>query len=247
MLQQQTATTKLLNGRSQPMPFTQPIRQAPTVVRGNDPVPLWRAQQIMQRNFVSLFETDTTAGGFRTNLIFLEQIMTPKGRLISEAELIASRKTHVLILVPQGSIMQLRESVARLYVTPFFKPQSWYEQEDFAHEPGRAGWHLIRKNLFGVDIHPRWDVQRSLLPEDEETPTTRTMTYTMVRFYLATGERLASDAFARCSSRDSDKHRGKVGYFGREGLSFAEGLAEGSSLEPTCSGRIGLAAAKKQL
>lgn len=217
------------------------------MVGGNEPVPLWRAQEIMGRNFVPLFQTDAAAPGFRVNRTFLEQIMTPKGRLISESVLRASCKTHVLILVPQGSILQLREEVTRRYVAPLFKYQTWYEQEGFACEPGRAGWHLIRKNLLGTDIYPKWNVQRSLLPKDEETPTTRVMTYTLVRFYLATGERLAPDAFARCSSYDSDGHRGKVGYFGRDGISFAEGLAEGSSIEPTCGGRIGLAAAKKQL
>lgn len=217
------------------------------VINDRKPVTLREAQRIMGRNYVPMFDTDTFASGMSLNRILLEQIMTPKERLITREELVIARNTHVLILVPEGSIMQLREEVSRRYAVPIFQNQTWYEQEKFAHERGRAGWHLVRKNLLATDIHPNWDVQRRYLPRDEETPTTRVMTYTMARFFLASAERLAVDAFARCSSYDSDRHRGKVGYFGREGFSFAEGVAEGSSLEPTCNGRIGLAAAKKQL
>jgi hypothetical protein len=240
------------------------VRRTPPVITGNTmPVKLLRAQQIMGRNYVPMLDIDGVARGIiNLNSTFFEQILTTKGRLISESELIKSRNTHVLILVPQVSILQLRDEFARRYTTPIFKNQTWYEQEDFAHDQGRAGWHLVRKNLLGVDIHPGWDVQRSLLPEDETTPTIRVMAYTMARFFLATGERLAADAFARCSSFDKDGYRGKVGYFGREGFSIAQGSCSESPFSVSlnkmrrkkrpdshqvCHGNIGLAAEKKQI
>ncbi len=217
-----------------------PISRVPSV---NKPVTLRAAQTIMGRNYVPMFETDSFTSGFGMSNILLSQIMTSKGRLITESELIASHKTHVLMLVPEGSIMQLRTEVESRYFVPIFTPQTWYEQEAFAHERGRPGWHLIRKKLLGTDICPDWDVLRRLLPHDEETPTTRVMVYTLTRFFLATGERLAVDAYAHCSTFDSRGDRGKVGYFHREGFE----LAQGSCYKRTCVGNIGLAATKKQV
>jgi len=221
--------------------ITRPF-QGRVPVRGIVPITLQSARAIMGHNYVPTFKSDSGEHGFHPNSVFLREIMTPKGRLIKEDEPVASRNTHVLMLIPQGSIIGLQDWVLSCYQTPIFANQDWYDEEKFAKHSGRAGWHLIRKELLKVGVMPDWNHQRNSLPVDEETPSTRVMVQFLIRYYLATGLRLYPDAYARCSTSDSIDQRGKVGYFGREGLH----LGQGRVCKMDCGGNIGLAAAKKQ-
>jgi len=165
--------------------------------------------------------------------------MTPNNRLISVEELVASRLTHLLMLIPRGSIFGLRKHAKKLYRTPIFREgEQWWDNEKSAHEPGLAGWYLVRTEPSGANI---WGAGQKNPPRHEKIPSTRVMVYTMVRYFLATGLRLAPNYYWRCAAFGAKGEKGKVGFFNREGID----IAPGSLRDCTCYGNVVQAFAKK--
>lgn len=215
-------------------PFAARVARVPSVT----PVSVYEAMRIMGDNFIPLIK------GLDDDLIKNHRphsIMTSRGRVIGRNELEVSKKTHVLIQIPRDSVVALKKKLQALYRTPIIADDDWYEGEVWATREGVMGYHLIRKDLVAPGIAPDWQKQRNRLPEGEIVSPTRVRTHFLVRYYLATGLRLLPDSFARCSDMGSEG-RGKVGYFRREGLRFAQGSVQ----EGHCNGLIGLAAEKAQ-
>jgi hypothetical protein len=100
-------------------------------------------------------------------------------------------------------------------------------------------WQLVRKTPVPNSTSKTWQEQQALLSEKEETPTARVMVYTIIGHFLATGERLFENVYARCSDVDSDGYRVYVGYFS------AYGLVVSYVWDGRRSGRVGVASVRK--
>ena len=81
---------------------------------------------------------------------------------------------------------------------------SW--RRELAARPQDAGHNSTNKT---------WDEQQALLANNEETPTAQVMVYTIIGYFLATGERLFEKIYVRCSDVDSGGLRVFVGDFDR--------------------------------
>ena len=128
----------------------------------------------------------------------------------SKAKLERCKKTHILVADFPLSIMEIIESKTELFYC-----RTWYNEETFANDRGKAEWHLILKTPVDDSIGKTWQEQRSLLSSDEETPNTRVMVYSIIGHFLSTGERLFDNIYVRCSDKVSDGYCSvEVGDFG---------------------------------
>jgi hypothetical protein len=134
----------------------------------------------------------------------------------SEAVLEKLKSSYVLVAVFPLSIFDIRGKVERGLFSDdlgYFKDKKF-----FAKEKGEACWHLIRKTEVPKSISETWNDQCLLLGKDDEVPTARVMTYTIIGHYLATGERLFEWLYVRTSSVGSDGYRVCLGFFVQFGL-----------------------------
>ncbi len=129
------------------------------------------------------------------------------------------KKTHILVAAFPMSILKIREKIEKKLF--YSHEDSWYNKQSFARDKGEASWHLIRKDIVPNSTSKTWNEQQALLVENEETPKARIMVYTIIGHYLATGERLFENIYARCSDLLSDGHRVSVGSFDFGGLRIA--------------------------
>lgn len=168
------------------------------------------AREIMGQNYFGIEEAIKHFGvnPSRQQLAALGEVP------FSQAVLKACKNTHVLVAVFPLSILDIRGKVN----SALFYNQSWYNKETFAKDRGEADWHLIRKTPVENSTSLNWKEQQALLPSDEETPSARVMTYTIVGHFLSTGERLFEHVYVRCSDIDSGGLRGDVGGFNASGL-----------------------------
>jgi hypothetical protein len=132
----------------------------------------------------------------------------------SQELLMDCRQTHVLVACARVSLMGLRARVPDAF---YFK-RAWYATEDFAKQPLRARWRLLRKEPVPGTTSKTWDRQVAVLRADETTPGVCEMALAILLHYLETGERLFSTVYARTSDVDSNGRRVGLGRFGRDGL-----------------------------
>jgi hypothetical protein len=177
-----------------------------------------RAREIMSKNF---FGPDDAIKHFgvqatRRQLAALSEVP------FSEETLTACKDTHILIAVSSASILEIREMVSKIKLSKgqrsLLYSQDWYNKEVFAKEKGQVGWYLVRKTQVDNSTGKTWDEQQALLGKDEETPSAQVMVYTIIAYFLATGERLFEGIWVRCSDLDSDGGRVYVGRFDADGL-----------------------------
>ncbi|MDQ3014744.1 MAG: hypothetical protein M3Q73_02685, partial [bacterium] len=132
----------------------------------------------------------------------------------------ACKDTHVLMVVFTMSIIEIRDRFVN-HQPRLFHKQDWYNIDAFAKDKGEIGWRLVAKTPVENSIGKKWDKQQKLLGKNDETPSARIMVYTMVGHFLATGERLFTDIYVRCSdhlSVMSGGNRVVVGVFDSDGL-----------------------------
>jgi len=98
------------------------------------------------------------------------------------------KDTHILVAVFPLSILDIREKNKTI-----FKNQSWYNNEAFAADKGKIGWHLVKKTPVPGSISKTWDQQQSLLGQDDEIPTAQVLAYTIIGHFLATGKQLSKN------------------------------------------------------
>ena len=172
-----------------------------------------RAREIMDKNFFGVEETIRHFGvnPTRQQLAALSEIP------FSEAVLEQSKDTHVLVAVFPLSILEIRGKVD----SELFYDQSWYNKESFAKERGEVTWQLVRKTSVDNSTSKNWQEQQALIAKDDEVPSAQVMVYTIIGYYLATGERLFKYIHVRTFSVDSDGHRVAVGRFVSGGLSIS--------------------------
>ena len=157
----------------------------------------------------------------------------------SEDVLTACKDTHVLVAVFPLSIVDIRGISKKLPDQTLFYNQDWYNSEAFANDKGETGWQLVRKTPIANSTSKTWAEQQALLTSDEETPKAQVMVYTIIGFFLATGERLFEKVYVRCVDLDSGGDRVYVGLFP------AGGLGIDRCRDDTRSGAFGLSAVGK--
>jgi len=208
-----------------------------------------RCREIMGRNFFGVEEAITHfevsfskhEGALLADVPFTEETVT------------TCKYTHVLVAVFPLSILDIRRRVDRNLFScrclgrnhqDSIHEDSWYNQQAFAKDCGKIGWHLVRKTYVPDSIKKTWDKQQELLGQDEETPSARVLIYTIIGHFLSSGEnreRLFEDLpDVRCSDLISPGRGVVVG-----GLDGALGIrsSDFSHDDRLCS--LGVASARK--
>lgn len=167
-----------------------------------------RARKIMRKNFFGVEEVINHFGIDPTD----QQLATLSEIPFSEAVLKESKNTHILVAVFPFSILEIYDK------SKWFCDQSCYNKEFFARECSKVSWQLVSKTPVSNLTSRNWEEQQAFLGKDNEVPTAQVMVYTIVGYYLVTGERLFEHFFVRTSSLDSVGDRVYIGYFSLEGL-----------------------------
>lgn len=177
-----------------------------------------RARDIMGRNFIG---TERAYEFFGISFSPSQNIYFRNVPFPSEDELEAYKNTHILVAVPQFSILAMRQFEERTRAQLFFDDGeedchvlfNWpeWDKEPFVNSRYIVQWHLVRKTPVSGSINLAWDDQQKLLDENEKTPPARVIAYTCCAHRLATGEILYKDALVRCSDYTSHKLRVVVG------------------------------------
>ena len=162
----------------------------------------------------------------------------------SEETLVACKDTHILVAVPVPSILAIRNGVAKTKLSngqkSLFYKQDWYDKEAFAKAKGEFRWHLVRKTPVDNSTGKNWDEQQALLGKDEETPSAQVMVYTIIAYFLVTGERLFEGVYVRCSDLST-----RTATVSAVGCFVAVGLRVGNSWDSVRDDRLGVASARK--
>ncbi len=157
----------------------------------------------------------------------------------SEAVLEELRDTHVLVAVFPLSILQIRSWVERGLF--YGHEGAWYNEKFFARERGEVSWQLVRKTPVDNSTSKNWQEQQALIAKDDEVPSARVMVYTIIGYFLATGERLFEHIFVRTSSVDSDGLRVIVGIVG----DLNSSLSISNLIDKSNYGLVGVSSARK--
>lgn len=181
--------------------------------------PWLNASKIMGRNFFGVKENINYFNVLPSeqDIDTLSKIRTPKGRLISEKELIECRDTHILVAMFQLSILNIRYKIAP---DLFSISQEWYKDQSFAKECGAVGWQLVRKTPVDGSLLECWNEQQRLINENEEIPSAQVVTYTTIGHFKVTGDRLFERTCIRCPDLSSKDRHVFVGHFDIGGLEF---------------------------
>ena len=166
-----------------------------------------RAREIMGDDH--FFDIKDARRHFRVSLSD-EQIGALAKVPFPEEVLKSCRGTHILIAVPEVSLLDVREANSLLFVAPTGRS---YENMEFARNRGTASWHLVQITPVANSTSRTWDEQRELLDKGEEVPSVRVVVCAAIGYYRNTGEILFEDTSARCSCVDSDGNRVLVGYY----------------------------------
>jgi hypothetical protein len=132
----------------------------------------------------------------------------------SQEVLLESRQSHVLVACARVSLMGLRAKAP----DAFYYKKAWYAEEDFARQPLRTRWRLIRREPVPESTSKAWATQRALLDATELVPGVCEMALAIAVHYLETGERLLPTAYVRTGDVDSAGRRVGLGRFGPDGL-----------------------------
>jgi len=167
-----------------------------------------RAREIMGRNFFGVEEAIKHFGvnPSRRQLAVLGEVP------FSEETLTVCKDTHVLVAVFPISIVEIRGNKRAL-----FSRACRITNQEFANDAGEIGWQLVHKVPIGLPWKT-WGELQGLLSKDEETPKAQVMVYTIIGFFLATGERLFEKVYVRCVDLDSNGDHVSVGQFGAKGM-----------------------------
>ncbi len=170
------------------------------------------AQDIMGKNFLGIEKVIQHFSIVPTQ----EEIAKLADVPFSKTILRERKDTHILVAVFPLSILDIRKKVERnLFDSHNY---AWYNNQAFAKEKGETSWHLIRKDVVPESTNKTWQEQQALLDEKEGVPSARVMTYTIIGYYMSSGERLFEKTYARCQCLCSLDGQVGVGRFGSRGL-----------------------------
>ena len=170
-----------------------------------------RAREIMGANFFGVEEAVHIFGLKPT----VEQASELATIPFSEQTLQRCQRTHILVAVLPLTIVAIRNHVAAGLF--YARAGAWYNHQAFAQSvSSTSGWHLVNKVPVAGSGARKWHDQVSLLRTIDEVPNTQVLVYTIIGYYLSTGERLFSDSWVRCSDLASDGSR--------VGIRFSQGM-----------------------
>ena len=172
------------------------------------------SREIMGKNF---FGVDDAIKHFGVNAT-KQQLAALAEVSFGEEVLQSCKDTHILVAVFPMSILDIRGIAKKQSNRTLFYSQDWYDKQAFVKDKGEVGWQLVRKEPIANSTSKTWDDQQALLLKDEKTPTARIVVYTMVGYFLVTGERLFENIYVRCSDLVSGGGRVFVGVFDSDGL-----------------------------
>lgn len=176
-----------------------------------------RAYEIMGKNVFCINEAIDHFGvnPTRQQLAVLAEIP------FSEAVLEELKDNHILVAFFPFSIIDIRNNIEQKLFCSY--KNAWYNNQSFAKTCGEVSWQLIRKTIVPGSTSKNWRKQQILLGKDDEVPSAREIVYTIIGYYLATGERLFKDTHVRTASVDSNGCRVYIGPFTSNGLSIDAG------------------------
>jgi len=171
-----------------------------------------RAREIMGKNFLGIEEV-TTHYGIAFGPAFRAELATIP---FSEKTLEACKDTHLLVVGCPLTMLEVRAKAPKAFSS---HSAAWYNDEGFAADE-RVGirWYLIRKDVVPGSRARNVGDQQALIADNEETPCGCELTYAVVLYFLATGERLFQKTYARCADLGSNNRRVAIGGFGPGGL-----------------------------
>ena len=191
-----------------------------------------QAREIMGQNFFGIEEAIMHCGVSPSN----QQIAALAEIPFMDDVLESHKDTHILIAVFPISILEITSGNSPILSSHVGKQ---HKNEKFIESKGTTGWQLVRKTPIEGSTDKTWDEQQALLGKDNEIPSARVMAYTIIGHYLATGEQLFIDVWARCSDLDSGGCHVAVGSSGGNWLFlFWDGGGPGGS-------SLGIASARK--
>ena len=130
------------------------------------------------------------------------------------------RQTHLLIYLPQISIMDIWEKQPGLF---YYHEKPWYSEEKFANLKQENGWWLVRKDPVPDSFSKTWFEQLELLEPDEIVPPATLLVHTLILHWMERGEKLFGEAYGRCRDLDLGGRRVRVGWFNDSGLHIDAG------------------------
>lgn len=127
---------------------------------------------------------------------------------VAQADLVECRNTHILVAVPDLSIVNIYNRFVPQNPS-LFPRDPWIQNQLLGKQGGNPSWQLVRKTPVEHSMD-KWfqplEEQQALLAPNEEIPSARVMIYTIISHYLATGKRLFVGTPVYTSSVDSRGH-----------------------------------------
>lgn len=181
------------------------------------------ARQIMGRNYLGPEEVAKHYGTSLTK----SQIVKLREIPFSDLVLQECRQTHLLVAGTRMTVLDVLRKTSRSSRVFDSDINAWYRDQQFANGAIVATrWYLIRRDLVANSVMKSFMQQWSLLGGNEEVPRVCDLVYGIVLNFLATGDRLFENVYARCSDVDSDGRRVYVGHFDSRGLRINDGFRE---------------------
>jgi hypothetical protein len=177
-----------------------------------------KAREIMGKNFFGIEEVQKHFGvSFsKRQLAYMAEIP------FSEEVLRECKDTHILVAYAPMAIVAVRAKAATVKLPSkcyMFCQNDWYDNDTVVNDAGVLEWHLVRKTSVPDSNLKTWQGQQNLLdPEIDETPEANVMVYTIIGYFLNTGERLFEKECVRTRTLESDGSHVYVGLFDFGGL-----------------------------
>lgn len=181
--------------------ITQHLRRL--ITNGVHVVAIEQARKIMGKNFADISVANSLGFTF-----YQYDLLYKRGEIvITQEELEACQKTHVLVAVPPGSIVENRQVMDRRTQCPlysyFHEHNDGFHTEPFANERGEAEWWLIRKQPQSAQSI---EDNQFLKGIDEVVPA-RVVDYAIFVFSEMVHEPLFRSTSVYCLDRLSDGRR----------------------------------------
>lgn len=119
-----------------------------------------------------------------------------------------------------------------------FYDQDWYDDEEFAKQPLKAGFGLPTKEVLDDSLSKNWDEQQALLLSEERRREPIETAWDAILYYAATGKKILENTWDWTGQRTSGGYLVCVGDFGSDGL-YVDGWHPGNA-----NGLIGVCPAR---
>lgn len=160
------------------------------------------ARKIMGENMFGIRTAIETFGVYplRRQLHKFAEIRTPRGRLITPAELKQCSKTHILVAVFRVWPLVGISGPLRDHMFYTRSSHRLFHQGIFSIDESEEGWYLIRKTGTPDTQNKEFIHQIQILGKRGEIPKTHVLAYMMAGHFASTGERLFVNQSMRCAT-----------------------------------------------